>query len=116
MKAGQASRALRVAPVVTAVALGVAALVAGCGGSDSSSSTATPAAATLATRLLTLCYGGVAYLVFVGTFLYAIGFVSQFVVPKTINSGPTATLPQALLINLVLMSIFAVQHSGMARQ
>ncbi|MFP3888900.1 hypothetical protein [uncultured Ralstonia sp.] len=47
MKAGQASRALRVAPVVTAVALGVAALVAGCGGSDSSSSTATPAAATL---------------------------------------------------------------------
>ena len=77
---------------------------------------ATPAAATLATRLLTLCYGGVAYLVFVGTFLYAIGFVSQFVVPKTINSGPTATLPQALLINLVLMSIFAVQHSGMARQ
>lgn len=79
-------------------------------------SPATPATASLATRLATLCYGGVAYLVFLGTFLYAIGFVSQFVVPKTINSGPTSALPQALLVNLVLMSIFAIQHSGMARQ
>jgi protein-S-isoprenylcysteine O-methyltransferase Ste14 len=78
-------------------------------------SAATPVAASLATRLLTLCYGGVAYLVFLGTFLYAIGFVSQYVVPKTINTGATTALPQALLINLVLMSIFAVQHSGMAR-
>ena len=43
-------------------------------------------------------------------------FVSRLVVPKTINSGPASSLPTALLINLVLMSIFAVQHSGMARQ
>jgi methanethiol S-methyltransferase len=78
---------------------------------------ATPAAvSSLAMRLLTLCYGGIAYLIFFGTFLYAIGFVSGYVVPKTVDSGPTSSLTTALLINLVLMSIFAVQHSGMARQ
>ena len=66
--------------------------------------------------MLALAYGGLAYLIFLGTFLYAIGFVSRLVVPKTINTGATTSLPAALLINLVLMSIFAVQHSGMARQ
>ena len=85
--------------------------------------TARPAVASLATRLLTLCYGGLAYLIFFGTFLYAVGFVSGYVVPKTvdggstnIHSGSTSSLMMALLINLVLMSVFAVQHSGMARQ
>ncbi|MBR1229335.1 MULTISPECIES: methanethiol S-methyltransferase [unclassified Bradyrhizobium] len=79
--------------------------------------TGTPAAIpSFAMRVLALCYGGLAYLIFLGTFLYAVGFVSQLVVPKTINTGPAASLPTALLINLVLMSIFAVQHSGMARQ
>jgi protein-S-isoprenylcysteine O-methyltransferase Ste14 len=80
---------------------------------------ATPAAgASFATRLLTLCYGGVAYLIFLGTFLYAIGFVSGFVVPKTVDkaAGTPSSLMTALLINLVVMSIFAVQHSGMARR
>ena len=71
---------------------------------------------SFAMRMLALCYGGLAYLIFLGTFLYAVGFVTQLVVPKTINTGPAASLPTALLINLVLMSIFAVQHSGMARQ
>jgi len=71
---------------------------------------------SLPSRLLTLCYGGLAYLIFLGTFLYAIGFVSQYVVPKNINTGPAPALMTALLTNLVLMSIFAVQHSGMARQ
>ena len=75
-----------------------------------------PIAGSFAARALTLCYGGVAYLIFLGTFLYAIGFVSQYVVPKTIDTGPTCALRTAVLINLALMSIFAVQHSGMARQ
>lgn len=81
-----------------------------------SNAPANPSAVTsLTMRALTLCYGGIAYLVFLGTFLYAVGFVSQYVVPKTIDTGPTSSLPTALLVNLVLMSIFAVQHSGMAR-
>jgi protein-S-isoprenylcysteine O-methyltransferase Ste14 len=78
--------------------------------------TAPPAIASLATRLLTLCYGGLAYLIFFGTFLYAVGFVSGYVVPKTLDTGSMSSLQTALLVNLVLMSIFAVQHSGMARQ
>src|SRR5439155_12266629 len=78
---------------------------------------AAPAAgSSLAMRLLTLCYGGIAYLIFFGTFLYAVGFVSGYVVPKTVDSGRASSLTTALLINLVVMSIFAVQHSGMARQ
>src|SRR5206468_8291290 len=56
------------------------------------------------------------YLIFFGTFLYAVGFVSGYVVPKTVDSGRASSLTTALLINLVVMSIFAVQHSGMARQ
>jgi protein-S-isoprenylcysteine O-methyltransferase Ste14 len=84
---------------------------------NGSNETAAPAAMpSFAARMLALAYGGLAYLVFLGTFLYAIGFVSHLVVPKTINSGPTSSWPTALLIDLVLMSIFAVQHSGMARQ
>jgi protein-S-isoprenylcysteine O-methyltransferase Ste14 len=77
---------------------------------------ARPAVASLAARLSTLCYGGIAYLIFFGTFLYAVGFVSRLVVPKTVDSGAASSPMTALLINLVLMSIFAVQHSGMARQ
>ena len=71
---------------------------------------------SLAMRLLTLCYGGISYLIFFGTFLYAVGFVSGYVVPKTVDTGSASPLTTALLVNLVLMSIFAVQHSGMARQ
>src|SRR3954449_12884275 len=74
------------------------------------------AVSSLAMRLLTLCYGGIAYLIFFGTFLYAVGFVSGYVVPKTVDTGSKSSLQTALLVNLVLMSIFAVQHSGMARR
>ena len=77
---------------------------------------ARPALASLAARLFTLCYGSIAYLIFFGTFLYAVGFVSRLVVPKTVDSGSASSPMTALLVNLVLMSIFAVQHSGMARQ
>jgi protein-S-isoprenylcysteine O-methyltransferase Ste14 len=83
---------------------------------QSGPNTARPAVASLAARLFTLCYGGIAYLIFFGTFLYAVGFVSRFIVPKTVDSGAASGPMTALLVNLMLMSIFAVQHSGMARQ
>jgi protein-S-isoprenylcysteine O-methyltransferase Ste14 len=83
---------------------------------QSGPNTARPAVASLAARLFTLCYGGIAYLIFFGTFLYAVGFVSRFIVPKTVDSGAASAPMTALLVNLVLMSIFAVQHSGMARR
>jgi protein-S-isoprenylcysteine O-methyltransferase Ste14 len=66
-------------------------------------------------RILALLYGLVAYVIFLGTFLYAVGFVSGFVVPKTVDNGPEAPLTVALVIDVVLMSIFALQHSIMAR-
>jgi hypothetical protein len=66
-------------------------------------------------RIIGFLFGLVAYAVFLGTFLYAIGFVCGVVVPKTIDSGPAAPVPQALIIDILLMSLFAVQHSVMAR-
>jgi protein-S-isoprenylcysteine O-methyltransferase Ste14 len=67
-------------------------------------------------RFLALLYGLAAYLLFFATFLYAIGFVAGLVVPKTIDSGEAVPVTEALIVNLILMSVFAVQHSVMARR
>jgi len=67
-------------------------------------------------RFAGLLYGLVSYVIFFVTFLYSIGFVTDLVVPKTIDSGAVVPLSEAIIVNLVLMSVFAVQHSVMARQ
>jgi methanethiol S-methyltransferase len=66
-------------------------------------------------RSLSFIYGVVAYIIFLGSFLYAITFVGDFLVTKTINSGVETPFAQALLINLGVLTIFALQHSIMAR-
>jgi protein-S-isoprenylcysteine O-methyltransferase Ste14 len=67
-------------------------------------------------RLIALLYGLAAYLVFFLTFLYAIGFVEGLWVPKTIDTGTVVPMIEALIVNILLMSLFAVQHSVMARR
>lgn len=66
-------------------------------------------------RLLTFGYGAASYLLFVVAFLYAIGFVGGFVVPRTVDAGITAPVGEAVVVNLLLLSVFALQHSVMAR-
>ena len=61
-------------------------------------------------------FGAVAYLTFLITILYAIGFVSGLVVPKDIDTGAKSPVFEAIIVNLVLMSLFAIQHSVMARK
>ena len=66
-------------------------------------------------RLAILLYGVFSYLVFFATFLYAIAFLGDFGVPKSIDSGPQGRLGAALAINSLLLVLFAIQHSVMAR-
>lgn len=67
-------------------------------------------------RILALAYGVAAYIAFFGTILYAIGFVTGIFVPKTIDTGVMGSAGEAIVINVLLLSIFAVQHSVMARK
>ncbi len=66
-------------------------------------------------RILSFIYGLIAYLTFLMTFLYLIGFEENLLVSKSLDSAATENLTIALLINLVLIGLFGLQHSGMAR-
>src|SRR6516165_27664 len=67
-------------------------------------------------KAIAFFYGVVAYVAFFVTILYAIGFVMGVFVPKTIDTGSETSSVEALVVNLLLMLLFAVQHSVMARE
>lgn len=69
----------------------------------------------MGTRWIAAVYGAVVYVLFLGTFVYAIGFVEGLVVPKGIDDGVEGAVATAIVVNLVLLAVFALQHSVMAR-
>ena len=67
-------------------------------------------------KFIAFPYGMVSYLVFFGTILYAIGFVMGLMVPKSIDTGTNTSVIEAIIVNMLLLALFAVQHSVMARK
>ena len=66
-------------------------------------------------RFVAFLYGVVCYAAFLVTFLYAVGFIGNFLVPKSLDSAPVGPFGSSLLVDLGLLALFAVQHSVMAR-
>jgi protein-S-isoprenylcysteine O-methyltransferase Ste14 len=66
-------------------------------------------------RILAVAYGVASYMVFLAAFLYAVGFVGNLVVPKSVDSGTGGSPGRAVLVDGVLLALFAVPHSIMAR-
>jgi protein-S-isoprenylcysteine O-methyltransferase Ste14 len=66
-------------------------------------------------RIAFLSYGALCYALFLGVFLYAIGFLGNLGVPKSIDSGAAGPWGVAVVVNMALLSVFALQHSVMAR-
>src|SRR5580704_2917870 len=67
-------------------------------------------------KAIALVYGIICYVMFLGAILYTIGFVEGVIVPKTIDSGASGDVLSSLTIDALLLGIFAIQHSLMARQ
>ncbi len=67
-------------------------------------------------RVFAFIYGFIAYLIFFGTILYAIGFVTGMIAPKSIDDGTAGSAVEAVIVNVLLMTLFALQHSVMARK
>ena len=67
-------------------------------------------------KTVILIYGITAYVMFLGVAIYAIGFIGNFAISNTLDAIPSTPFWQALLINLGVLLLFAIQHSGMARQ
>src|SRR6185503_19854974 len=67
-------------------------------------------------RIAAFTYGVICYLIFFGTFLYAAGSIGNIAVPKSIDSGSQGTFIGALIIDLSLLALFAIQHSIRARK